>query len=172
MSRDLAAGRADAQFRILRLLEERPDASQREIARDLGISLGAVNYCLRALLEKGHVRLANFRASTNKLGYVYVLTPEGLGHRAHLAIRFIERKVAEYEAIRRELDDFWTRHGHELAPGAGVDVAGMDGVVQAAEEIRRAERERVLAHIADLMRRHDIALDEVVRAQCAVPAVG
>ena len=97
--------REDVHFRVLRLLDNRPDASQREISEELGVSLGAVNYCLKALIEKGHVKLANFRASRNKLGYVYVLTPLGLAHRAELAMRFVERKRCEYEALRRELDD-------------------------------------------------------------------
>lgn len=97
-------GREDLHFRVLRLLQSRPSASQRELARELGVSLGAVNYCVRALVEKGHIKLANFRASKNKLNYVYVLTPEGIAHRANLAVRFIERKAAEYEAIRAELE--------------------------------------------------------------------
>lgn len=96
--------REDVHFKVLRLIEGRPDASQREIADELGVSLGAINYCMKALLEKGHVKLANFRASKNKLGYVYVLTPEGLAHRTQLAVSFIERKRAEYDAIRAELD--------------------------------------------------------------------
>jgi EPS-associated MarR family transcriptional regulator len=97
--------REDVHFRVLRLLDNRPDASQREISEELGVSLGAVNYCLKALIEKGHVKLANFRASRNKLGYVYMLTPLGLALRAELAMRFVERKRCEYEALRRELDD-------------------------------------------------------------------
>ncbi len=90
---------------MLRLIEKRPDASQREIAEELGVSLGAVNFCVKALLDKGHVKLANFKASKNKLGYVYVLTPEGIAHRASLAARFIERKMAEYDAIQAELEE-------------------------------------------------------------------
>ncbi len=99
-----ASQRDEVNFKVLRLIEARPDASQREIAGELGVSLGAVNYCLKALLEKGHVKLANFRASRSRVGYVYVLTPEGLAHRAQLAVAFIERKRAEYEAIRAELE--------------------------------------------------------------------
>ena len=102
-SEKISLKQEDMQFRILDLLEGRPDASQREMAESLSVSLGAVNYCVRALLEKGHVKLVNFKASRNKLGYAYVLTPEGISHRAGLAVRFIERKVAEYEAIRAEL---------------------------------------------------------------------
>jgi EPS-associated MarR family transcriptional regulator len=96
--------REDVHFRILRLIERRPDATQRELAEELGVSLGAVNYCLRALIEKGHVKLDNFRSSKSKLGYAYVLTPQGIAHRAELAAGFIRRKLAEYEAIRSELE--------------------------------------------------------------------
>jgi len=96
--------REDVHFRVLRLLESRPDASQREIAEELGVSLGAINFCVKALIGKGHIKLANFKASKNKLGYVYVLTPEGISHRTQLAAGFIERKMAEYEAIRAELE--------------------------------------------------------------------
>lgn len=100
----IAHQREDVHFRVLRLLESRPDASQREIAEELGVSLGAINFCVKALIGKGHIKLANFKASKNKLGYVYVLTPEGIAHRAGLAVRFIERKMAEYDAIRTELE--------------------------------------------------------------------
>jgi EPS-associated MarR family transcriptional regulator len=101
----LTKQREDVHFRVLRLLESRPDASQREIAEELGVSLGAINFCVKALIDKGHIKLANFKASKNKLGYVYVLTPEGILHRTQLAAGFIERKMAEYEAIRAELEE-------------------------------------------------------------------
>lgn len=80
----IAQQREDVHFRVLRLLESRPDASQREIAEELGVSLGAINFCVKALIDKGHIKLANFKASKNKLGYVYVLTPEGIAQRARL----------------------------------------------------------------------------------------
>lgn len=105
MLRDkIAQQREDVHFRVLRLLESRPDASQREIAAELGVSLGAINYCVKALIDKGHVKLANFKASKNKLGYVYVMTPEGIAHRAQITTRFISRKIAEYEAIQTEIE--------------------------------------------------------------------
>lgn len=105
MARDkIAQQREDVYFRVLRLLESRPDASQREIAEELGVSLGAINYCVKALINKGHIKLANFKASKNKLGYVYVLTPEGIAHRAQLAAGFIKRKIAEFEAITAEIE--------------------------------------------------------------------
>jgi EPS-associated MarR family transcriptional regulator len=105
MVRDkIAEHREDEHFSVLRLLESWPEASQREIAEELGVSLGAINFCLKALIDKGHIRLANLKASKNKLGYVYVLTPEGISHRAQLASGFIKRKMAEFEAIQAELE--------------------------------------------------------------------
>lgn len=100
----ITSQREDTHFKFLRLIESHPDASQREIAEELGVSVGAVNFCVRALIEKGFVKLANFRASKNKLGYVYVLTPEGVAHRAQLASGFIRRKMAEFAAIQAELE--------------------------------------------------------------------
>lgn len=99
-------------FELLYLIEREPGLSQREIADRLGISLGRANYCLKALMEKGSVKLANFRASKTKLRYVYVLTPSGLSRRLSLTRNFLERKLAEYErletqiaALRRELGE-------------------------------------------------------------------
>lgn len=106
--------REDLQFKVLRLLERRPDLSQREIAQEVGVSLGAVNFCVKALIEKGHIKLANFKASKNKIGYVYVLTPSGITHRAKLAVRFIERKVTQYEAMRTELDQLRAEFSEDL----------------------------------------------------------
>ena len=103
VSDKLVRQREDAHFRVLHFIEKNPNASQREIAKELNVSLGAVNYCLRSLADKGHVKLENFKASKNKLGYAYVLTPTGISHRARLAARFIARKIAEYEAIKIEL---------------------------------------------------------------------
>lgn len=93
----------DTRFRVLRLIEENPQASQREIAAALGLSLGGVNYCLRALVGKGLLKIENFRKSGNKLGYLYLLTPEGLFEKTHLTEAFLRRKMAEYEALREEI---------------------------------------------------------------------
>ena len=95
--------REDARFRVLRLLEERPEMTQREIASALGISLGGVNYCLRGLVEKGNVKVRNFRKNKNKLAYAYVLTPKGLGVRAAMTREFLERRMSEYHALRDEI---------------------------------------------------------------------
>jgi EPS-associated MarR family transcriptional regulator len=94
----------DAHFRIMRLIEAHPEISQRELARELGLSLGGVNYCLNALIEKGLVKMRNFRASENKLGYAYLLTPAGLAQKTRMTRDFLNRKVAEYEALRAEIE--------------------------------------------------------------------
>jgi EPS-associated MarR family transcriptional regulator len=94
---------SEMHYRLLKVLEERPDLSQRELARELGISLGKVNYCLAALIEKGWVKARNFRHSSNKFGYAYLLTPRGVKQKAVLTVSFLRRKVAEYEALEQEI---------------------------------------------------------------------
>ena len=78
--------------------------SQRELAEALGVSVGAANYCLKALVEKGWVKLENFHKNPNKLGYLYLLTPMGIAAKAQLTAGFLRRKMAEYEALRAEID--------------------------------------------------------------------
>ncbi len=94
----------DTYFRVMRILQENPDLTQRELAEKLGISVGGLNYCLKALMEKGLVKMKNFAASKNKFGYVYVLTPTGMAEKAAITNRFLQRKVAEYEALKAELE--------------------------------------------------------------------
>ena len=101
---DTLTNREETSFRVLRELERRPDASQRDLARTAQVSLGAINYCLRALQEKGLVKVQNFRASDNKLRYMYVLTPHGIAERVALTRRFLVRKMAEYEALKAEIE--------------------------------------------------------------------
>ena len=96
--------REDAHFRVLNLLKERPELSQRQIAAELGISLGRINYCLKALVDRGYVKIENFRSSNHKLGYLHVLTPSGISERASLGSRFLARKLGEYEALKTEID--------------------------------------------------------------------
>jgi EPS-associated MarR family transcriptional regulator len=91
-------------LRVLRLLDASPQLTQREMSRELGVSLGKANYCLRALLSKGFVKVQNFRNSTNKRGYVYLLTPEGAAAKANLTRDFLARKREEYDALRLELE--------------------------------------------------------------------
>ncbi len=94
----------DTHFRLLRLLEARSDLSQRDLARELGASLGKVNYCLNALIDKGLVKVRNFRNSRNKLGYAYLLTPRGIDSKATIAVHFLKRKMAEYETLKVEIE--------------------------------------------------------------------
>ncbi len=89
---------------MLRVLEEGQDLTQREIANKLNVSLGAVNYCLGALVEKGQIKVRNFKASQNKLRYAYVLTPSGIKQKARLTGAFLKRKTAEFEALKAEID--------------------------------------------------------------------
>ncbi|SRR5687768_3034518 len=94
----------EVQYRLLTHLAQRPDASQRELARELGISLGKLNYCLRALIEKGFVKARNFKNSNRKSTYAYILTGKGLDEKIKITAAFLRRKIAEYDAIAREIE--------------------------------------------------------------------
>ena len=94
----------EARFKILRLLHDNPELTQRELGERVGISLGAVNYSLRALIERGLVKAGNFSRNPNKLGYAYVLTPTGIAEKTFLTGRFLKRKVEEYEALKQEIE--------------------------------------------------------------------
>ncbi len=91
------------RYRILKLLESNPSASQRDIARELGVSLGRVNFCLQALVEKGLIKANNFRNSTTKQTYLYLLTPKGMQAKAKVTVRFLQHKLDEYETLKREV---------------------------------------------------------------------
>jgi len=88
----------------MRLLQANPDLTQRELAQELGVSVGGLNYCLKALIDKGWVKMQNFSQSKNKFGYVYILTPTGMAEKANLTSRFLKRKMSEYEALKAEID--------------------------------------------------------------------
>jgi EPS-associated MarR family transcriptional regulator len=94
----------DMHFRILRILQENPEISQRDLAKAVGVSVGRMNYVLNALVDKGLVKLGNFTAAKDKRRYAYVLTPKGIAKRAALTRSFLARKVAEYEALREEIE--------------------------------------------------------------------
>jgi EPS-associated MarR family transcriptional regulator len=94
----------DTYFRVLRMLQADPDVTQREIAERLGISTSGLNYCLNALIDKGWVKVQNFSQSKNKFGYIYVLTPQGMVEKAMLTTRFLKHKMAEYDAMKLEID--------------------------------------------------------------------
>ena len=91
-------------LRVLRLLDGRPRLTQRDIAREMGVSVGKANYCLRALIGKGFVKVQNFRNSTNKRAYLYLLTPDGVTAKATLTRDFLASKRAEYDALRLEVE--------------------------------------------------------------------
>jgi EPS-associated MarR family transcriptional regulator len=94
----------DTTYRVLRLLQANPDITQREIAQQLGMSTSGLNYCLKALIDKGLVKMHNFSQSKNKFGYIYVLTPQGMAQKAALTSRFLKRKMQEYEALKAEIE--------------------------------------------------------------------
>jgi EPS-associated MarR family transcriptional regulator len=99
----------DTHFRIMRILQENPDLTQRELAEKLGMSVGGLNYCLNALIDKGLVKMQNFSQSKNKFGYVYLLTPKGISEKITLTSKFLERKQAEYEALKAEIESLKAR---------------------------------------------------------------
>lgn len=93
------------RYKILKRLEHEPEVSQRELAKDLGISLGKINYCLKALIERGLVKANNFRNSSNRSAYAYYLTPKGFEEKARVTMTFLKYKLAEYEALKFEIDN-------------------------------------------------------------------
>lgn len=95
----------DVRFRVLRLLEDNPEMSQRELSRAVGISVGGIHYLLSALLEKGLIKLGNFTAAKDKRRYAYILTAKGMAEKAAITRRFLARKIEEYEALKAEIED-------------------------------------------------------------------
>jgi|SRR5690606_427930 len=93
----------DTHFKVLQLIGENPRITQRELAEQLGVSLGKANYCLRALLEKGWIKANNFKNNKNKIAYAYLLTPRGMEAKASLTVQFLKRKMAEYEQLKHEI---------------------------------------------------------------------
>ena len=94
----------EMHYKLMRLLEANPRISQRHAARELGISLGKVNYCVQALIRKGWLKAARFKNSQSKAAYLYVLTPRGIEQKARLTVRFLQCKLHEYETLRREIE--------------------------------------------------------------------
>jgi EPS-associated MarR family transcriptional regulator len=100
-------------YKLLKLIEANPAIQQREMAQAMGISLGKANYCLRALVQKGLVKMDNFRRNDNKLAYSYLLTPSGVEVKTRLTIAFLKYKIAEYEAIRQEIEELQLDAGQD-----------------------------------------------------------
>lgn len=92
-------------FEILRKINKKPQSSQRELAQELGFSLGKLNYCLKELQKKGLIKIKNFKKNPNKINYLYVLTPEGLSQKTKLTINFMKRKMHEYDELKKEYDE-------------------------------------------------------------------
>ena len=90
---------------ILRIIKNKPESSQRELADELGFSLGKLNYCLKALKAKGLVKINNFKKNPYKLNYIYVLTPKGISEKTRLTINFMKRKIKEYDELKKDLKD-------------------------------------------------------------------
>jgi EPS-associated MarR family transcriptional regulator len=119
----------DTYFRVLRILQDRPDVTQREIAHLLGVSTSGLNYCLNALIKKGWVKVHNFSESKNKFGYVYLLTPSGISEKAALTGRFLQRKLLEYEAMRAEIDSLSSEVYAGSEPPASSEVSRENNIV-------------------------------------------
>jgi MarR family transcriptional regulator, temperature-dependent positive regulator of motility len=107
----------EIHYRLLKVLEETPDITQRELAAKLGVSLGKANYCLRAVVQRGWVKMGNFRRNPNKIGYVYLLTPSGIEEKARFAVRFLRRKQTEFDLIKAEI----ARLQEEVGSGAAYE---------------------------------------------------
>ena len=111
--------RDELRLRVLRALEANPELSQRQLAAELGVSLGGVNFAVKALVERGFVKADNFRRSGNKVSYLYVLTPQGVAEKALLATAFLGQKLEEYEVLRREIEALKGEVGSG-EPGSGA----------------------------------------------------
>lgn len=119
----------DTKFRVMRILEVDPEITQRELSKRLGVSLGGVNYCLSALIDKGLVKARNFSNNANKVSYVYLLTPKGVREKSELTVRFLQRKMQEYEDLRREIELLeW-----QVNDAQGVDTEPSKGLGRAVE---------------------------------------
>ena len=95
----------NTHYGLLKTLEENPSLSQRDLAKRLGVSLGKINFCLNALVEKGSIKINNFRNSENKLAYAYLLTPRGVEEKARITVHFLKCKMQEYERLRQEIEE-------------------------------------------------------------------
>lgn len=94
----------DIRLDLLRKLESNPKYTQRELSKEMDVSLGKINYCLKKLTEKGLVKISNFKKNPNKIGYAYLLTPNGIEEKTRLTFSFLKRKILEFEALKEEID--------------------------------------------------------------------
>jgi EPS-associated MarR family transcriptional regulator len=111
------------RYQLLKILENNPKLSQRELAIELGISVGKVNFCLKALIEKGLLKTNNFRNSKNKLAYMYLLTPKGIEEKARITVEYLKWKLQQYEELRQEIEELqreFTTHTKQLTTPAAL----------------------------------------------------
>ena len=94
----------ETHYRVLKYVENNPSITQRELAKELGISVGKANYCLKALIDKGWVKASNFKNSNKKLAYFYILTPSGIEQKARITVNFLKRKINDYEELKQEIE--------------------------------------------------------------------
>ena len=93
------------KFQVLRKIQKNPNSSQRQLASDLGFSLGKLNYCVKELKQKGLIKINNFKKSKNKIKYLYILTPKGIDYRIKLTVRFMKKKMEEYDNLKKEMKE-------------------------------------------------------------------
>lgn len=124
----------NTSYGLLKTLEDNPSLSQRDLAKRLGISLGKVNFCLNALVEKGCLKVNNFRNSDNKLAYAYLLTPRGVEEKAGITVRFLKYKMEEYERLKGEIEEL-----QREAERKGLLAGGGKGVVTPTEQKKRVK---------------------------------
>ena len=94
----------DTEYNLLKILKDNPEMTQRQLSKELGLSLGKINYVLHAFMDKGLMKLSNFKRSDNKIGYLYLLTPEGIEEKSILAQHFLKRKSIEYNRLKKEIE--------------------------------------------------------------------
>ena len=95
----------DIHLDLLRKLESNPEYTQRDLSKEMGVSLGKVNYCIRKLTEKGLIKLTNFKQNPKKMGYIYLLTPKGIDEKSKLTFSFLKKKIIEYEILKKEINE-------------------------------------------------------------------
>lgn len=94
----------ETHYHVLKLIEKNPSITQRELASELGVSIGKANYCMKALIDKGWIKASNFKNSNKKLAYFYILTPSGIEQKARITVNFLKRKMNDYEALKNEIE--------------------------------------------------------------------
>jgi EPS-associated MarR family transcriptional regulator len=109
----------EISYKLLKIIEEEPHLSQREIAARMGVSLGKANYCLKSLIDKGYIKARNFYNNNHKVGYIYMLTPSGVEEKVSVTYRFLKRKMREYEDIKAEIESLKAETDEFKKPGTG-----------------------------------------------------